>query len=240
MFDPHSSKGFWIGMTLSIVFHGAAFGGLFLSSSSEPAKIKLNAVEAAVLVRKGEPRPKHLLPRIFKPRPIPPPRERIVAKREPIPRRPEPPRRRRVTDEDLIAQAEKKLERQRSKEEEDIRGDDGPAPGQRDGHEEGTAPDASAARKGALYGAQLRSRIDRQKLPNIFTEQQIARYTKQIQLLLYITEDGQLRDAKIATSSGDSRFDSAMLNKVRRAAPFPRPPSEIWKLIKEGIEIGWQ
>lgn len=40
-----------------------------------------------------------------------------------------------------------------------------------------------------------------------------------------ISASGGLSSARVARSSGDAKFDGAALNIIRRAAPFPKPPS---------------
>lgn len=44
-----------------------------------------------------------------------------------------------------------------------------------------------------------------------------------------ITADGQVSSLKIAESSGRDLLDRAVLEAVRKAAPFPRPPAALFK-----------
>ena len=235
-----SDRLFYLGIGSSVFLHIVVIFYYYASANaSQGPKLKIDAVQTAVLVRKGEPRPKYLLPRIYKPRPIPVPRQRVVAKRDPVPPpRPVKPRRRRVSDDDLMERAMKRHLNRRSDDETDVRGDDAKPPGMKDGSDDGTVDDPSLVRAGNLYGLQIRRAIDRQKLPDLFSSQ-VQQYKRRLQLVIQIDKEGRLRNASVQQSSGNARFDAAVLACVRRAAPFPRPPDNIWKVIKDGIELGW-
>lgn len=241
MFDQRRfDKLFLVGVGSSVVLHIAIFFYMYASANASLGpRLKVDAIQTAVLLRKGQPRPRHLLPRIYKPRPQPRQRRRVIARRQPDPRRPRPRvRRRRVNDDDLAKRAMRRLE-ERSNEETDVRGDNDTPPGVANGSDDGTVSDPRLARAGSMYGLQIRRAIDRQKLPDLFSSQ-LALYKSRIQIAIQIGRDGALRTAQVVQSSGNSRFDSALLACIRRAAPFPRPSGDVWKLVKNGIEIGWR
>lgn len=239
MFDHRRfDRLFLVGVGSSVFLHLAAVFYMYASANaSQGPRLKVEAIQTAVLLRKGQPRPRHLLPRIYKPRPQPEQRRRVIVRRDPTPNPPPQPRRRRVNDDDLMKRALKRLE-QRSNEETDVRGDDDKPPGVESGSDIGTTDDPRLARAGSMYGLEIRRAIDRQKLPDLFSAQ-LASYKSRIQIAIQISREGRLVKADVTQTSGNNRFDSALLACIRRAAPFPRPPDSVWKLVKNGIEISW-
>ncbi len=56
-----------------------------------------------------------------------------------------------------------------------------------------------------------------------------ARGSGRVRLALTITSGGSLAGVRVATSSGVSAFDTAAIRAAKRAAPFPKAPSELQK-----------
>lgn len=228
--------GFWIAVLISVVFH---FGGAIvyyrMAQGSSGGGAKVPVITAAVLVRKGVPRDKSLLPRIFKDRPRTVPQRRVVERVKP------PTRRRRViSDEELMKRAQQKIEQLRSKsrqEEDDPRAEYGPKPGQKDGHDEGTE---EQARIGNIYLGKLRSKIENNlEFPEILSKTQIQQCRQRIQVMMYLRQEGTLEQQRlrIIRSGGDHRCDNAVLAAIKRASPFVAPPSNLWQAVKQGIII---
>lgn len=229
-------NGLFLGIGLSLFIHFAAVGVAYKwSQGRSGAPIKLDSV-TAVLVRKGKPRPKHLLPRIHQaPRPVKV-RKRIVPKRRPKVRK------RRMSFAEAQRRMEEKLKRYRRKrnDEDDPRADRTAPPGVKNGSDLGTVSTLEQARMGSMYGAKLRARIESVlNIPPFFNEAQTQQFKGRIKIVMYINSSGRLIKASISTSSGDSRFDNAVLSAVRRGSPYPAPPAKLAGLIRQGIEVGW-
>ncbi|MFP7675199.1 TonB family protein [Marivita sp. S0852] len=84
----------------------------------------------------------------------------------------------------------------------------------RQGTAQGTAQSEGNA-AASNYPGQVWSKLSRVRRPN-------GRGTARVQFS--ITASGDVASVSIASSSGNSRFDRAALQIVRRAGPFPRPP----------------
>lgn len=67
----------------------------------------------------------------------------------------------------------------------------------------------------------------------------IPRYMKDQNLVaeleIKIDKEGRLVTKKIIKSSQNLMFDNKVLNAIQNATPFPKPPENAWKLIKDGI-----
>ncbi len=229
--------GFWIAVTLSVLLHVG--GGAFyhhLSQGGDHSVIKVQAITAAVLVRKGKPRPKHLLPRIYKDKPRVAPRRRVVVRKRRRPRR----RRRRMSTDDLIRRAQERIERMRrrsKRQEDDPRAEYGTKPGQAYGSVDGTAQEAKL---GNIYLGRLTSKIEQNmEFPEILSKQQIQRCRQRVKVMMHLSKNGRLRRGhlRILRKSGDHRCDNAVLAAIKRAAPFPAPPNKLWRAVKAGIII---
>lgn len=226
--------GFWVAITLSVLIHiGGGFGFYQWSSTESHSAIKVQSLTAAVIVRKGKPRPKHLLPRIYKQKPKTRRRRRIVKRR----RR---KRRRRVSTDELIRRAQERIERMRrrtQREEKDPRAEYGELPGQANGSAQGTAQEG---RLGNIYLGRLTSKIEQNmEFPEILSKEQIKACRQKIQVMMFLNQRGALqgRRLRILRRSGDRRCDNAVLAAVKRASPFPAPPSKLWKAVRKGIII---
>lgn len=234
--NSRTDRGFWIAVLISVIVH---FGGAIvyyrLAQGSQHSTTKVPVITAAVLVRKGTPRDKRLLPRIFKDRPRTVPQRRVVERvQQPQRRRP------RVSDDELMRRAQEKIEQFRSKsrkEEDDPRAEYGEKPGQRDGHDEGTE---EQARIGNVYLGKLRGKIESNlEFPEILSKSQIQQCRQRIQIMMYLSQEGNLQHQRlrILRSGGDHRCDNAVLAAIKRASPFSAPPNALWKAVKQGIII---
>lgn len=85
----------------------------------------------------------------------------------------------------------------------------------------------SAGRKAKLasiWGAKIRSRIERQK-----RRPRSAKGKGSIVVQIKVSRSGQMLASQIVKSSGNAAFDQAALSAVRRAAPFPAAPKGLDK-----------
>ena len=53
------------------------------------------------------------------------------------------------------------------------------------------------------------------------------------QVELDIAPDGRITRVDLASTSGDSRFDSSALRAVEKASPLPPPPAEVYEFFKQ-------
>ena len=58
------------------------------------------------------------------------------------------------------------------------------------------------------------------------------------QVEIQVSESGEFLSQRLVASSENELFDKLALQAVEQAAPFPPPPKEIRKLIKDGIVFG--
>ncbi len=230
-----------IAIIFSVMLHLGAVAIIHYSSGQEDKKPKLRTVVTAVLVRKGKPRPAHLLPRIHQAPKRTRRARRYVKRRHRKKKRRHHRRRRHLSLDDIIKRTRERWEHTRRRyEEDDPRADHTAPAGIANGSELGTVSDPALARAGSLYGLKLRDKITRNlNIPPFFKRQQIERLKHRIQIVLYLSNSGKLLRVELSKSSGDRRFDSAVLAAVKRAAPYPPPPEKIRALIKDGIEVLW-
>lgn len=85
-----------------------------------------------------------------------------------------------------------------------------------------TASEGQQAKAQAVWGAKVRSRIERAKRYPHGTNA-----SGQVSLAISISRSGQLLGVSIRRSSGNSILDQAALDAVRRAARFPSAPREL-------------
>lgn len=91
-------------------------------------------------------------------------------------------------------------------------------------HQDGV--DSNAALSSHDYLAMVRLRIERhKKYPNAAKARQLE---GMVVIHFVITLDGHVAAAKVTKSSGHGILDKAGLAAVRDAAPFPKPPAEIF------------
>jgi len=168
----------------------------------------------ATLVRQGTPRDEKLLPRIEEAPPAPatpkPPEPVTVAPPTPAPPKPRPLEKQPDSRQKLMGAFDRM-----SKSKPDLTG-------AADGDPNGDA----AVAEGEAYYARLRSQIQRfydvsQTIPDAERIRLVA------QVAIVISPSGQLERARLAKSSGNDLFDSAVLAAVKRAAPFSPPPTHL-------------
>lgn len=231
-----SDTGFWIAVIVSVVIHaGGAFVYYRMAQGQTTTLRAPDNITAAVLVRKGKPRDKRLLPRIFQKKPKTRPKRRIVKRKKRKKRR-----RRRISDDELMKRAQKRIEemkRRMRKEEYDPRAEDGEKPGQANGTADGTA---ATAKLGNIYLGKIRSKIERNmEFPSILSQAQIQACRQRIQVMMYLQRDGRLVGSRlrILRTGGDRRCDNAVMAAVRRSSPFSSPPNKLWAAVKQGIIV---
>lgn len=227
-----SDYGLWVGVVLSVIIHlGGGFAWYSFAGQSGP-KIKLDAIQAAVLVRKGKPRPKHLLPRIYQPKYRPPPRRRIVQKKKKkrnkkTQRKKKKRRKARRRPIDLDKSLEQRIREYRRRQDRDPRAENKPPPGQLNGSLMGTSEHSKA---GDVWGGKVRARIDSNfSMPSFMTDAQQRQCRKRATLNVFITRNGTIRNSSIKISgSTNSHCRNALLNAVKQGAPYPPPPRSIY------------
>ncbi len=236
-----SEYGFWISLAISLAMHVGLVGIYYFFENvgkNRDGRFKVQAVSAAVLVRKGTPRPKEFLPRYYRKKKPKAPKKKYVTKKDQKKKVKKKKRKKNSRPIPSLEELMKEADRNSDLGEDDPRGDDLPLPGSPDGYEYGTA---DTAREGSLYGAKLTAIIERNMVfPEILSESQVQACRKRLQILLYIDKRGKLIPGKLklVRKSGDSRCDNAALAAVRRAASsFPPPPDKIWPVVKNGIII---
>lgn len=192
----------------------------------------------ATLVRQGTPRDEKLLPRIEQP--PPPPIEQkapepVAATEPPRPVAPSPiaapaPPKTRQTGEKKADPRQKLLgafDRMGKSKAADT------TTGAADGDPNGD----SAVVEGEAYYARLRSQITRfYDVSDTIPDAERIRLSAQV--AVFITPAGQLERARLAKSSGNDLFDSAVMAAVKRAAPFSPPPTHLRDaLSKYGVVL---
>ena len=211
----------------SAVVHAALFSvALAYAKLHEEPAIDLDQKPIkATLVRQGTPREEKLLPRIEQP--PPPPMEQKAPEPAPTPAPPKtvapapvaapaPPRTKQAGEkkadprQQLFGAFDKM-----SKSKPDTTG-------AADGDPNGD----SAVAEGEAYYARLKAQITRfydvsQTIPDA------ERIRLRAQVSIVISPAGQLERARLAKSSGNDLFDSAVMAAVKRAAPFAPPPTHL-------------
>jgi len=231
-----------ISILLHVIVVGAVIGvGSYLNLAP---KIEFEAIEAR-LVRFGEqPRDKKLLPR-------------IVKNEAPAPATVKGPAN-TLTDKETPKQPEKeKKELEKKKEEpkkattldsllgsalDEIRKDaraEVSKEGSPDGVRDGDVTDPSLAIKGNLYVRQVATLIRRNwKIPSLIPPSDLG--SLKAELFFRITPAGEIYDLRIVTSSGNTHFDSSVLEAVKLTAAIPLPEDKKLKkyVLTEGLQ--WQ
>ncbi len=178
----------------------------------------------ATLVRQGTPRDEKLLPRIEQP--PPPPMEQKAPQPVPEPARPTAPSPVAAPAPPKTRQpGEKKADPRQKLLGAFDRMSKSKAPdttGAADGDPSGDA----AVAEGEAYYARLRSQITRfYDVSDTIPDSERIRLTAQV--AVFISPAGQLERARLAKSSGNDLFDSAVMAAVKRAAPFSPPPTHL-------------
>ena len=241
---------------LVLIFFGS---GLWFAESH---KIEFETVQAK-LVKLGEERDKKLLPRITQPKPAPksekkdpkpePKKEEKLAekvqpkpdgkanslkpKEEPKPaekvkKHEEPKEEKKKTsslDELLAGDVMEKIKR-------DARAEESKE-GAKDGVEDGDVTDPALALKANMYIRQISVLIKKNwNIPSIIS----ADERKKLMTKIYfkITYSGEVYDIKIKSSSGNSVYDSSVIEAVKKTGKLPLPDDKNLKklVLKEGFE----
>ncbi|HEY1418091.1 MAG TPA: energy transducer TonB [Myxococcaceae bacterium] len=222
----------------SAVVHAALFSlALVYAKLHEEPAIDLDQKPIkATLVRQGTPRDEKLLPRIEQP--PPPPLEQKAP--EPAPT-PAPPK--TVAPAPVAAPAPPKT-KQAGEKKADSRQQlfgafDKMSKSKPDttGAADGDPSGDSAVAEGEAYYAQLRAQITRfYDVSDTIPDSERIRLTAQVAVV--ISPAGQLERARLAKSSGNDLFDSAVMTAVKRAAPFAPPPTHLRDpLSKYGVVL---
>jgi protein TonB len=85
-----------------------------------------------------------------------------------------------------------------------------------------TLSSGQQARLISVWGAKLRSRIERKK-----RYPRDARGSGVVRLHIQVARSGQLLSSRVVKSSGVAAFDAAALAAIARAAPFPPAPEQL-------------
>lgn len=245
----------------SLLLHALVFAGAFVTSLAQGCGGRKEPEKPVVakLVRLGEPREKHLLPRIPK-APPPPPASRnapqVTPGKElstptkaetPTPPAPEP---KPAAEKSTPAASPKppaqaaapKDAKPKASELDDIMkrfasadqvGKAEPLPGQADGDPEG---DAAEAEEGERYLALVQKRLrDNYLLPSTIPEAERIRLSAIVRI--HIERSGRLARYEIEKPSGNPQFDAALEAAVTRASPFPPPPEHLLRTFGEGFPV---
>lgn len=226
--SQQSDFGLWLGIALSVLVHVGGAYAWFQWTQQHGPKIKLQSIQAAVLVRKGKPRPKHLLPRIYQLKAPTVRRRRVVVKPRKRPRkRLKKRRRRRRRVRERKVNLDDIINRSLSRRKRDPRAENKAPPGQLNGSVLGTA---ERARKGSMYGAKITKKIeDNLNFPSIMTQTQQTFCKKRFQVQIFVERTGRLRRGSLRVIQSAGRLcKNAVLNAVKNASPYPAPPRNIF------------
>jgi TonB family protein len=214
----------------SAVAHGVALA-VVLGVSAWKAGPQIDLAQKpirATLVRRGQARDPKLLPRIEEPPPPPPaaPKPVPIPGAPPAPPAPKAPARPSVDDGARRSRLFDAFKKTSARPPEDLAG-----------AEDGDPDGDSATAEGERYHALLTRTVLRyydvsQTIPD---EERIR-----LQTLVHVKvrPDGGVDLVKLAQSSGNDLFDSAVLAAVKKAAPFPPPPAHLRDSLRsEGVVL---
>ena len=227
---------------------------------AESHKIEFDIVQAK-LVKLGEERDKKLLPRITQPKPAPKSEkkdekqetrkeEKAEAKKKPEGKE------NSLKPKEEKKQAEKVKKNETPKEEkkkpssldELLKGDvmekikrdaraEESKEGAKDGVEDGDVTDPALAMKANMYARQVSKKIkENWNIPSIISAEE--RKNLMTRIYFKITYSGELYDIKIRSSSGNSVYDSSVIEAVKKTVRLPLPDDKNLKklVLKEGFE----
>ena len=229
---------------------------------AESHKIEFESVQAK-LVKLGEERDKKLLPRITQPKPAPKSEkkdpkpepkkdEKVVEKPKPKPddkanslkpkeepkaaektKKDEPPKEEKKKasslDELLAGDVMEKIKR-------DARAEESKE-GAKDGVDDGDVTDPALALKANMYARLISRKIkENWSIPSIISADERRKLMTKI--YFKITFGGEVYDIKIRTSSGNTVYDSSVIEAVRKTTKLPLPEDKNLKklVLKEGFE----
>ena len=225
---------FWSALVHAVLF-SLALG--YAKMHEEPAIDLDQKPIKATLVRQGTPRDEKLLPRIEQP--PPPPVEQKAPEPVAVPEPPKP-----TAPAPLAAPAPPKTKQAGEKKADPrqklmgafdklSKSKTPDTTGAADGDPNGD----SAVAEGEAYYARLRTQITRfYDVSDTIPDSERIRLTAQVAVV--ISPAGQLERARLAKSSGNDLFDSAVMAAVKRAAPFAPPPTHLRDaLSKYGVVL---
>ena len=227
---------------------------------AESHKIEFEVVQAK-LVKLGEERDKKLLPRITQPKPTPK-SEKKDAKTEPKKEEKAEPKKKPDGKENSLKPkeepkaAEKKKPEEKPKDEKkkasslddllsgdvmekikrDARAEESKE-GAKDGVEDGDVTDPALALKANMYARQVSKKIkENWNIPSIISADE--RKNLMTKIYFKITYSGEVYDIKIKSSSGNSVYDSSVIEAVKKTGKLPLPDDKNLKklVLKEGFE----
>ncbi len=114
--------------------------------------------------------------------------------------------------------------------------DNSPPAGDPDGSPSG---DATEGQQGDIYLTEIYNKIkNNYAIPDIINEKQ--RKELRAIVVIYIDSSGKLVKTEFEKKSGNSHFDNALLNAIKKASPFKPPPKERAKTYRnDGIGINF-
>lgn len=227
---------------VSFIVHVAFVVIWAVGSFKRPPPVQLddNVIKTR-LVKLGKPRDEKLLPRLDASRPPPPTPQTSPA---PVPT-PEPPK--PTTKAPEKAEAPPEPKRSAADILKEFAAEDSKQPSLDDliknrigesldeGHEQGSKVGTDiTGRLKADYNDVLRAKVERAYvLPTTLTDDERVRLWTN--LFIKVGESGELLDAKLSPSSGNTAFDEAVLAAARKAAPFPPPPLPLRDFYRQGV-----
>ena len=227
---------------------------------AESHKIEFEIVQAK-LVKLGEERDKKLLPRITQPKPAPKSEKKDekqeVRKEEKAEAKKKPEgKENSLKPKEEPKTAEKKKPEEKPKEEKkkpssldellsgdvmekikrDARAEESKE-GAKDGVEDGDVTDPALAMKANMYARQVSRKIkENWNIPSIISADE--RKNLMTRIYFKITYSGEVYDIKIKSSSGNSVYDSSVIEAVKKTGRLPLPDDKNLKklVLKEGFE----
>jgi outer membrane biosynthesis protein TonB len=222
------SAGLHLGLVAALVVGG------ILQETAKPAR---DTVIITRLLKKGEERPKHQLPHKDVPRPPAPPPPAPAPAVAPRPEaspapRPEP-RPRQPAPADYSKDQRSALDALEQEVKKTQYAQDGHPDGDPDG-------DSDEVALGNLYLTKMHQAVKRNySVPELIPEKE--RLFLRAVVILRLEPNGQIKDLRFETRSGNDLYDSAVEAAIRRAAPFEAPPKELSaRYARDGIGIPFQ
>lgn len=241
---------------LVLIFFGS---GLWFAESH---KIEFDIVQAK-LVKLGEERDKKLLPRITQPKPAPKSEKKDLKNEPKKEEKPaEKPKQKPDGKENSLKPKEEPKKAEQTKKDEppkeeenkpssldellsgdvmekikrDARAEE-TKEGSKDGVDDGDVTDPALALKANMYARQVSKKIkENWSIPSIIS----AEERKKLMTKIYfkITFSGEVYDIKITSSSGNSVYDSSVIEAVKKTGKLPLPDDKNLKklVLKEGFE----
>jgi periplasmic protein TonB len=216
------------------VLHLGAFAAYaFWPAAQKPAVNLDDAIVKTRLVKLGKTRDENLLPRLPT-APAPPAADKKAPPTlEPDKTNPQPDSSKKPTAAEIL---ERLKDDQKPSDVRDLikqRIGEATDEGREDGDEAGDTLDG---RIKAEYFDRVKAQVKRNlKISNTLTDEEIIRLIAVLRIDL--DAEGNVTDASITKSSGNTRFDNDVLAAGRRASPLPAPPLNLRGLAQDGLLI---